>query len=850
MITDDQKALADHVSLHLTPRALSQRHIVVIVDDDPEILSSLRRLLEGEPYELRTTADPQTAFEWVKQEGVSLVMADQRMPEATGMDLLDRVREACPEVSRVMLTAFPETSVIRYGLSHGVEWLIGKPWNDQALKVTLRELLYQREVSGRSGGPSGARPPSDSRTPSGRGRLVRAKRDPASLREEIEARVGLVPSLFNPALGTGGMLEQLWQRTRTDYLDSPLPVLLKEKLFAYLSRFSSVPNLMAHHISVLLSAGVRGSDVLSLLGEPLRNLEIEVEREVVGGDPTSLEAAGTWSDLSPEQQRRVHVGSIMVFMKTRLANRCRRDLRVRLGPVRFGQLTSLLSYIRTYFAWGETHPGLSWEADPKAGEAFQDVLREEPGIRDFVSHYRERVRKEFVARQQAVLAERDRRRQTDERQNADDALRESLEEGSEILRRTSEGLFHEVVERRRAEEELRDINEVLENALEGISRLDPEGRYLSVNRAHAEMHGHTPEEMQGLSWLSQVHPEDRGRAEAAYGRMKNEGKAWCEVRAIRKDGTWFHEETVLVRAADPTNPFTGSHGFMKDIGERKRAEEERNQLSAQLFLAQKLQGLGQIAAGVAHEINNPVGFVLSNLGTLRTYHQDLSRVIRAGKVVMEQVSAGKSAAKALAEYRRIEAEADLEYVLEDCGKAINESLAGGERIRDIVKSLREFSHAGEGEPKPADLNRCLEETLRICWNQFKYNVEVERDFGEMPLVTCYPERLGQVFVNLFVNAAQAIESKGKVAISTRLEKNQAVIRIRDNGCGIQPENLKKIFEPFFTTKPIGKGTGLGLYMAYKIVSAHGGTIEVRSELGQGSEFVVRLPVSWGEGAKP
>jgi two-component system NtrC family sensor kinase len=850
MITDDQKVLADHVALHLTPRVLSQQHTVVIVDDEPEVLSSLRRLLEGEPYVLQTTADPQTAIEWVKHEGVSLVIADQRMPETTGMDFLARVREACPGVSRVMLTAFPETSVIRYGLNHGVEWLIGKPWNDEALKVTLRELLYQRERSGRSGGDPGSRPPADFRERSGQRRLVRAKRDPASIREEIEARMGFFPSFFGPALGTPGMLEQLWQRTRTDYLDSPLPVLLKEKLFAYLSRFSSVPFLLVRQSAALLSAGMRGSEILSLLEEPLRALEIEVEREAVGGDPAPPIPAGTWSDLSTEQQRRVHVGSVLVFMRTRLSSQCRRDLRLRLGSVPYGQLTSLLSYIRTCLTWVESHPGLSWEADPKEGTTLQGVLREEPRMGDFLSHYRERVRKEFVARQHAVLAERDRRLQTSERENADDALRESLDEGSTILRRTSEGLFQEVVERRRTEEELRDINDILQHALEGISRLDLEGRYLSVNRAHAQMHGQTPEEMQGLSWLSQVHPEDRGRAEAAYSRMMNDGKGWCEVRAIRKDGTWFHQETVLVKAADSKNKITGCHGFMKDIGERKRAEEERHQLSAQLFLGQKLQGLGQIAAGVAHEINNPVGFVLSNLGTLRLYHQDLSRAIRAGREVVEQISVGKGAAKALSEYRRIEAEADLEYVLEDFGKAIDECRAGGERIRDIVKSLREFSHAGEGEAKPADLNRCLEDTLLICWNQFKYNVEMERDFGEMPLVTCYPERLGQVFMNLLVNAAQAIEGKGKVSLSTRLEKNQAVIRIRDNGSGIPPENLRKIFEPFFTTKPVGQGTGLGLYVAYKIIAAHGGTIEVRSEVGRGSEFVVRLPVRRGEGGEP
>ena len=268
-----------------------------------------------------------------------------------------------------------------------------------------------------------------------------------------------------------------------------------------------------------------------------------------------------------------------------------------------------------------------------------------------------------------------------------------------------------------------------------------------------------------------------------------------------------------------------------DIAARQKAERERDRLTAQLLQGQKLQAIGQLSAGIAHEINNPVGYILSNLTALKEYLGDLSRLLRASLAADPGLE-------------RLRGEIDVEFMLGDFDQALEETRQGAERIRDIVRGLRDFSLADVGERASVDLRDLIEDSLRICWNELKYKAEVKRDYGDVGPVPCYPGRVGQVFVNLLVNAAQAIEERGEIHVSTRVvEGGRAEVRVRDTGRGITEEALPRIFEPFFTTKPVGEGTGLGLHVAYKIVRAHGGEIEVTSKVGEGTEVAVRLPLS-------
>jgi signal transduction histidine kinase len=264
----------------------------------------------------------------------------------------------------------------------------------------------------------------------------------------------------------------------------------------------------------------------------------------------------------------------------------------------------------------------------------------------------------------------------------------------------------------------------------------------------------------------------------------------------------------------------------------KRLEEAQNQL----LQSERLASIGQLAAGVAHEINNPVGFVNSNLGSLQRYVMDMLRLLSA----YEQVE-GALPGVAAQEIRQIKEEIDIEFMREDVTSLLSESLDGLKRVTRIVQDLKDFSHVDESERQWSDLEAGLESTLRVVWNELKYKAVVVKEFGGIPAIECFPFQLNQVFMNLLVNASHALEDRGTITIRTGHDDSHVWVEVQDTGKGIKPENLIRIFEPFFTTKPVGQGTGLGLSLAYGIVKKHDGCIEVKSELGQGTVFKIILP---------
>jgi two-component system NtrC family sensor kinase len=290
---------------------------------------------------------------------------------------------------------------------------------------------------------------------------------------------------------------------------------------------------------------------------------------------------------------------------------------------------------------------------------------------------------------------------------------------------------------------------------------------------------------------------------------------------------------------------------LHDLTEIKRVSEELaaayKQLKSthvQLLQQEKMASIGQLAAGVAHEINNPIGFIKSNLGTLVKYVERLRSFIEAqGDAV--SASAPPGIAVTVDEARK---RLKIDHVLEDLPKLIAESSEGTERVRVIVQNLKSFSRVDEAERQRIDLNGCLESAVTIAWNELKYKATLVRDLGDLPPVACYPQKLNQVFLNLLVNAAHAIENRGEVTVRSWRDGDFACVSVGDTGQGIPAEILNRIFEPFFTTKEIGKGTGLGLSISYDIVTQHGGTIAVESEPGRGATFTVRLPIGGAEPA--
>ena len=332
----------------------------------------------------------------------------------------------------------------------------------------------------------------------------------------------------------------------------------------------------------------------------------------------------------------------------------------------------------------------------------------------------------------------------------------------------------------------------------------------------------------------------------------------AEMHGLRRDGREFPIEiSISIWETDDRQFFTA---IIRDITERKRMEDslrreteelkkaredleqaytELKQTQAQILQREKMASIGQLAAGVAHEINNPMGFISSNLGTLEKYTTRLTDFISAQTEFIK----APGDPDLMDESRR---SLKIDYVVQDIHDLIKESLEGAERVKRIVQDLKSFSRVDQTEFKHADINECLESTINIVWNELKYKATVKREYGDISLTKCYPQQLNQVFMNLLVNAAQAIEKQGEITVKTWQADSSLYTSITDTGRGIEPLVLNRIFEPFYTTKPVGTGTGLGLSITYDIIKKHGGEITVQSELGKGTTFTLRIPITEGK----
>jgi PAS domain S-box-containing protein len=357
-----------------------------------------------------------------------------------------------------------------------------------------------------------------------------------------------------------------------------------------------------------------------------------------------------------------------------------------------------------------------------------------------------------------------------------------------------------------------------------------------------------------------VHPDDLKRVMREVSDYTASGRSpfQQEYRLLTGDGKicWITGETNITLAEDGSVEFYD--GVLSDISERKLAEQSLSQSLSeqrvlnkkleqahnQLLQSEKMASIGQLAAGVAHELNNPIGFVNSNLGTLDGYLHDLLFIVDAYGKAMSEGDFAADVEGARSRIDKICKDRDLDFVRNDIFQLITESRDGIDRVRRIVLDLKTFSRAGVQESDYANLNQGLESTLNIVWNELKYKCKVVKELGELPLIYCQVSQINQVFLNLLVNAGQAIEEKGEITLRTHLadEGQSVVVEVSDTGKGIPPENLSRVFDPFFTTKPVGKGTGLGLSLSYSIVQAHHGRIEVESQVGKGTTFRVILPI--------
>lgn len=307
---------------------------------------------------------------------------------------------------------------------------------------------------------------------------------------------------------------------------------------------------------------------------------------------------------------------------------------------------------------------------------------------------------------------------------------------------------------------------------------------------------------------------------------------------------YYNEEHGLGHFLALFHNIEGQQDYERELQQRhaelRQAYLRLNGAQDKLLQSEKMASIGQLAAGVAHEINNPIGYVHSNLGSLQEYLRSLFTLIEA----YERALQAPDPKALIPEIDEIRNRADIDFISRDLPQLMAESREGIERVTRIVRDLKDFSYSDRSESwKMVDLHAGLESTINIIWNELKYKVTLERNYAELPLVECLPSELNQVYMNMLLNAGQAIVERGTITVTTgRDEAENVWIQFQDSGAGIAPDLLQRIFDPFFTTKPVGSGTGLGLSISYGIINKHHGRIDVESTPGQGASFRIVLPI--------
>jgi two-component system NtrC family sensor kinase len=426
-------------------------------------------------------------------------------------------------------------------------------------------------------------------------------------------------------------------------------------------------------------------------------------------------------------------------------------------------------------------------------------------------------------------------------------------------------LVQETAAREHLQRQLDLRNEALDAATTHfmiVNHRQPGAPIVYVNRALAYAHGCEPVDLIGASGAALV-PRDLNPAqfEAIVAAQRAGDVHRSEVRCRRADGSLFWVGMFLGPICDERGRVTHYVAVGTDITSRLEEERSKRRLQEQLYdemrqrermsielrLAQKLESVGRLAAGIAHEINTPIQYVGDSVSFLQSAAADLKALMESYRTAVNELASDSPAV--LERFSAAEASIDLPFLREQIPKSFERTLEGIERVAAIVRAMKEFAHPDVIDQSSADVNRALETTLTVSRNEYRYLAVTRTEFGELPEVMCNIGELNQVFLNLIINAAHAIEKAGHdstsgcITLTTAVAGDSVVIKITDNGCGIPDEIRENIFDPFFTTKEVGQGTGQGLAIARAIVvDKHRGTIDVDTRIGQGTTFTVTLPI--------
>jgi PAS domain S-box-containing protein len=386
-----------------------------------------------------------------------------------------------------------------------------------------------------------------------------------------------------------------------------------------------------------------------------------------------------------------------------------------------------------------------------------------------------------------------------------------------------------------------------ENIEQGYYEIDLHGNFIFFNEFVCRIFGYSKNELYKINFRHFMDKENAGIAFQAFSDVFNTEKPriGCVFQVARKDGTKRQVGVSICVMKDMSGNRIGFSGIVRDISERKMME-------AQTRHAQKLESIGQLAAGIAHEINTPVQYTSDNTRFLQDSFTEIETLLKSYHKLFESVKAGLSTEAVVHEIETITEEIDLDYLRLEIPKAIGQSLEGLDSVAKIVSAMKQFSHPGTDEKVYTDINKAIQNTITISRNEWKYVADMITDFDQsMPLVPCLPGEFNQVILNLIINAAHAVADsieetsgkKGSISVKTRRDDPWAEIRISDTGPGIPKAIRDKVFDPFFTTKAVGKGSGQGLAISHSVIAGkHGGAIGFETEINQGTTMIIRLPM--------
>lgn len=437
-------------------------------------------------------------------------------------------------------------------------------------------------------------------------------------------------------------------------------------------------------------------------------------------------------------------------------------------------------------------------------------------------------------------------------------LEERVKERTHELLIANKKLETEIEERKRIEKAIRKsetrFKDIAAAMGDWIWEMNTRGEFTYCSEKTVDLLGFKPEEMAGKMFTEFLAPFDIERVYEIFQDASEKKESIFSLRTtmLKKDGSKTVQLSAAIPIINSKGELNGFRGVNKDISAQIKTENENTKLMAQLYQAHKLESIGTLSAGIAHEINTPTQFIGDNTRFVAGSFNDLLKLIERYSQLLKKYTDTQKASELEKEVNSVNEKYDLQYLKTEVPDALKQTIEGIEQVSGIVSAMKDFSHIGSEKKKPTDLNKAINSTIIVCRNEWKYVADVQTNLApNLPLVNCYSADINQVIMNLIVNATHAIadaikdhpEQKGKIVITTKATDQNAIISISDTGTGIPEEIQQKIFDPFFTTKQIGKGTGQGLSIAYStIVEKHKGNLYFETKQNVGTTFFVELPL--------